>query len=514
MKTQCFGTAVIIVLLLGFALHLAAQTDPVFLGSFSEPFTTFTVAGELAHPGELDWYSFQVIEDDSTVFVLAEGTDGEYGIRVLLFDDEDAYIDATEDRLLEATLAAGTYRIRIDSVENGVRSYSLVVFNGVEIESNDGLLESSDLGEVTGPVLFFASLVPPGDADFFRFEIPESGLTGVSNALHIEIGGTSSGDTMLILYQYSETEDRYLPIAFDDDSGDGYWSRLLLRPQPGDRYAVRIEETMYPLVGIDDYRLSITPVALNMDDEPNDTSAKATTFEPTSPDAATWMADGILDADDSIDFYKLTINAAGLIRIWTESQPDVGGFDTLLTLYAPSGDRLAENDDSGDSSWSRIVVPLDEGEYFVTVEADGTETLLLPYRLQALAQSARTVAETEPNDTDEIAELIEWSDGEALLIEAAIGLESDIDSFRFALSEETTLVFETGPRFGSTGNYDTTLAIYDEDLWEVAYNDDADGSWSRIEATLAPGTYYVIVESYFSDESFEYTLVITVPVGG
>ena len=511
MRTQCFGTAVVIVLLLGFALPLAAQPDPVFLGSFSEPFTAFTATGELTHPGELDWYSFEVINSDSTIFILAEGTDGEYGIRVLLFDDKDAYIDATEDRLLEATLAAGTYRIRIDSVGNDVRRYSLAVFNGVEIESNDGLLESNNVGEVAGPILLFASLVPPGDADFFRFEILESGLTGMSNALRIEIGGSSSGDTVLILYQYSATEDRYLPIAFDDNSGDGYWSRLLLRPQPGDRYAVRIEETMYPLVGIDDYRLSITPVTVNMDDEPNDTSAKAATLEPTSPDAVTWKADGLLDANDSIDFYKFTIEASGLIQIWTESQPGVGDFDTLLTLYTPSGDHIAENDDSGSSLWSRIVVSLEEGEYFVTVEADSTETLLLPYRLRAVAQSVKVLSETEPNDTDETAELIEWSDGEALLIDAAIGLESDIDSFRFVLSEETTIVFETGPRFGSTGNYDTTLAIYDEDLWEVAYNDDADGSWSRIEATLAAGTYYIIVEGFYSDESFEYALLITEP---
>ncbi|MCK5247714.1 DVUA0089 family protein [Candidatus Bipolaricaulota bacterium] len=511
MRTQCFGTVVIIVLLLGFALPLAAQSDPVFLGAFFEPFTTLTVTGELTHPGELDWYSFEVIDNDSTLFILVEGTDGEYGIRVLLFDNEDNYIDATEDRLLRATLAAGTYRIRIDSIESGVQGYSLVVLNGVEIESNDGLLEANDLGEVTGRVLLFASLVPPGDADFFGFEIPESGLMGVSNALHVETGGPTSGDTVLILYQYSETEGRYLPIAFDDDSGEGYWSRLLLRPQPGDRYAVRVEETIYPLVGIRDYHLSITPVVLNIDDEPNDTSAKATTLTPTSPDAGTWMADGILDADDTIDFYKLTIESPTLVQIWTESQSDVGDFDTLLTLYTPSGDRLSENDDSGDSLWSRIVVSLDGGDYFVTVEAAGTETALLPYRLRAVAQSVKTMSEAEPNDTDETAELIEWSDGEALLIEAAIGLESDIDSFRFVLSEETTIVFETRPRSGSTEGYDTTLTIYDEDLWEVAYNDDADGSWSRIEATLAAGTYYVIVESFYSDESFEYTLLITVP---
>jgi len=511
MRTRCFTTLAVTVLLMGLAPSLAAQTDSVFLGSFSRPFTTFEVTGELTHPGQLDWYSFEVSGDDSVIFILTEGADEDYGIRALLFDNEDAYVDASEDGLLEATLAAGTYRIRIDSIESDVVSYSLVVLNGIESESNDGLLESDDLGEVAGEVMLFASLLPPGDADFFRFGISESGLPGASNALHIVTDGSSDGDTVLILYQYSETEDRYLPIAFDDDSGDSYWSRLLLWPEPGDRYAIRVEETMFPLIGIDNYALSITPVALTVDDEPNDTSAKATVLAPTSPEAATWMADGLLDADDSIDFYKLTIDAPGLIQIWTESQPDVGDFDTLLNLYTPSGDRLAENDDSGDSGWSRISVSLDAGEYFITIEADDYEAVLVPYRLRAVAQSAKTVAETEPNDTDEIAELIEWSDGEALLIEASIGSEGDIDSFRFVLSKETTVIFETSPRAGSTEDHDTTLAVYDEDLWEVAYNDDADGSWSRIEETLPAGTYYIVVESYFSDESFEYTLLITVP---
>jgi len=396
MRTQCFGTAAIIVLLLGFALPLAAQSDPVLLGSFSEDFETFTVVGELTHPGELDWYSFEVIESDSTLFILAEGTDGEYGIRVLLFDDEDTYIDAAEDGLLEVMLRAGTYYIRIDSFETDVQGYTLVVFNGAEIESNDGLLEAGGLGEVAGPVLLVASLMPPGDADFFRFEIPESGLTGMSNALRIDVGGPSSGDTELILYQYIETEDRYLPIVADDDSGEGYWSRVLLRPQPGGRYAVRIEETMFPLVGIDDYDLSITPVVLNMDDEPNDTSAKAATLALMPSNVTSWMADGVLDADDSIDFYKLTIEASALVQIWTESQPGVGDFDTLLTLYTPSGDRLAENDDSGDSLWSRIAASIDAGEYFVTVETSGTETSLVPYRLRAVAQGVTATSEMEP----------------------------------------------------------------------------------------------------------------------
>ena len=121
----------------------------------------------------------------------------------------------------------------------------------------------------------------------------------------------------------------------------------------------------------------------------------------------------------------------------------------------------------------------------------------------------RTVSETEPNDTDETSELVEWVVGDALLIEASIGTEGDVDSFEFELSEEVTVVFETGPRRGSSTSNDTTMAIYDEDLWQIAYNDDSNESWSRIEQTLLAGTYYVVVEGYYSDETFEYTLLIT-----
>jgi hypothetical protein len=511
MKSRRFSTTLIIALLLAFVLPLAAQSDAVFLGAFSETFTTFVVAGDLAHPGELDWYTFDVVGDNATLFILAEGTGNESEIRALLFDEEDTYIATSDNGYLEATLAPGTYRIRVDSIRSDVQSYSLTVFNGVEIESNDGLLESDDLGNISGRIRVSASLLPEGDADFFRFQVSENGLPGNNNAILIRTSGPTAGDTVLILYQYNDTEERYLPIAFDDDSGDGYWSRLLLRPQPGGLYALRAEETAYPLEGIDNYILLLVPIILLADEEPNNTSARATELAPISAGAPTWRADGLLDADDTIDFYKLAIETSALIQINTESQSDAGDYDTVLVLYTPGGDLLAENDDGGDVSWSRIVMSLEAGEYFVTVEADDYESALIPYHLRVTAKPVKTMAEVEPNDTEETAEFIEWAAGEVLLIEAVIGLEGDIDSFRFVLSEETALVFETGPRAGSSESNDTTLAIYDEDLWEIAYNDDSNGSWSRIEQTLAAGTYYIVVEGYYSDETFEYTLLISEP---
>ena len=512
MKRSSFGVFVFVVgvLLLGLALPLSAQSDPQILGTFSEPFTTFAVVGDLVHPGELDWYTFDIASESATIFVLADGLAGGSGILALLFDADDTYVDVTNDGFLEAVLSSGTYRIRVDSTDSAVQSYSLVVLNGLEIESNDGLVESNDLGELAGSVRLFASAVPAGDADFYRFQVSENGLPNDANALLIRTDGPTSGDTFLVLYQYDEGEGRYLPIAFDDDSGDSYWSQLLVRPQPGDRFAVRVEETVFPLEGIENYSLFVIPVFLTADDEPNNTSTQATELVPESGDALAWSVEGLLDANDTIDFFTVTIEASALVQIYTEAQESVGDYDTLLALYTPDGTLLAESDDSGDTGWSRVSLVLEAGNYVITVEVDEYAAPLLPYRLRATATSVRTVSETEPNDTDETAELVEWVGEEALLIEATIGSEGDIDSYKFVLGEAATVTFETGPRSGSAASNDTTLAIYDEDLWEIAFNDDANGSWSRLEQALDAGTYYIVVEGYFEDETFDYSLLITV----
>jgi hypothetical protein len=505
MKTNRASLPLFVVLIVGLAVTLAGQSEPQFLGTFSEPFTTFAVSGDLTHPGELDWYTFDIVSDASTIFILAESDNS---VRVLLFDSDETYLDTASSGYLEAVLDAGTYLLRIDSGESSVLDYSLIVLNGIETETNDGLAESTDLGELSGSVQLFASMLPAGDADFYRFSVSESGLPGNANALLIRTGGPA-GDSVVVLYQFNEEEDRYLPTVSDDDSGDSYWSQLLVRPEPGDRFALRIEETAFPLEGIDTYSLSILPVALVVDEEPNNTSTQATRLAPINEASTEWMVEGILDVSDAIDFFALTVQDPALVQIATEAQNGAGDYDTLLSLYTPEGDLLAESDDVGEGGWSRVSLSLEAGDYIVTIEMDDYETPPLPYRLTAVATSVRTVSENEPNDTDETSELVEWVLGDALLIEAAIGVAGDVDSFKFELAEATTVTFETGPRNGSTDSNDTTLAIYDEDLWQIGYNDDAIGSWSRVEQELPAGTYYIVIEGYFGDETFDYSLLIT-----
>lgn len=508
MKTRRLHVAAMMTGLLLAVLSHVAVSDPVFLGSFDESFTTFSSTGELSYPGELDWYLFTVGEEASTIRVQVAGPDTGDSVRALLFNDDESYIDTTVSGRLDALLSPGSYRLRVDSMDSLVQSYSLVAFNGIETESNDGVSESNDLGDLLGPMQLAASLLPAGDADFFRFAIPPTGLGADREALIIETEGLIVGDTAITLYLYSESEERYLPILSDDDSGDEVWSRLLLRPSEGDEYIIRVEETYYPLDGIDDYELSIRPVALSLDREPNDISAQAVVLESSSTAPAVWNHLGLLDEDDTIDFYRMSIASSAMLQIHTESQGDAGDYDTVLTLYSASGDTLATNNDGGNAPWSQLTLAVDAGDYYVTVEADDGSHALIPYGLRAVAYPVKIVGETEPNDTDETAESITWIDGEALLIEGRLDVEGDIDSFKLVLNEAATLAFETGPPSGTTEDSDTTLALYDAELWEIASNDDANGSWSRIEENLIAGTYYIVVDSYFGDDIFDYTLLI------
>lgn len=500
--------AVLSALALGLCLPAVGQSSPMGMGSLDGAFATLTVSGELAYPGELDWFSFEVVDDATPVFVRIHAVGGDADLRVLVFEDDETYITGIESGEASLTLAPGAYRIRVDSVTSATTAYVLTIYNGVETESNDGVSEADVLGTLDGRIVLAASLMPTGDADFYRFDIPATGLPEGTTTLRIENFGAVNADTNMVLYRYDDEEGRYLPIASDDDSGDGYWSALLVTAGAGDRYVVRVEETVYPLEGIVTYGLMLDAVTLSIDTEPNDTSATAIEFPRASSEANQWEVAGLLDTEFDVDFYALNIPVSGLIEIATGPQGTLGEYDTLLSLYQPNGDLIAESDDTENDLWSRINVIVEAGDYFVTVKAGPYHTGVLPYQVSAFSQSVDVIDEAEPNDSETESQSIDVSET-AILIRASIGLDADVDSFRIVLDEETTIACETGPEVGASESYDTTLSIYDEDLWDVAYNDDANGMWSRIETTLPAGIYYIVVESYYSDEIFDYTLLVT-----
>jgi len=485
-----------------------AQTEPQTIGAFGNLLAVYTVDGMLSAPGAFDWYQFDVLVD-AAVFLIGSADAG-VGLRVVVYDRDESFLAIGEDEIVEVSLSPGTYRVRVDSMESTTGPYSLLITNGTESESNDGIGEAESLGEILTPVMLISSLVPAGDVDFYRFEIPAGGLLDGADAIHVETQGPTGEDTLVVLYRYDDVAARYLPIAFDDDSGDGLWSRLLLRVSPGERYVARVQEVEYPFRGIDRYVFAIKPASLRVDAEPNDTAATATDLD-VDADGRSWSAVGTLDETDPVDFVRFTLPTFGLVQAATGPQGDLGDFDTVLSIYDDTGVLVAENDDSGDTYWSRVGTTLEPGDYVVAIGAGIASPGLVPYRLSITVRGLEETDEIEPNGGADTAMPIPWSAAAAVIVNASIDPEDDVDAFQLTLASETTVVFETGPSADALGSYDTTLTLYDDAMIEIAYNDDADGSWSRIEQTLSAGTYVVVVESFFGDEVFDYTLTISEP---
>lgn len=81
----------------------------------------------------------------------------------------------------------------------------------------------------------------------------------------------------------------------------------------------------------------------------------------------------------------------------------------------------------------------------------------------------------------------------------------DVDFYSFTLAETTTVVIQTLP-FTTGAVTDTTLGLFDSAGGPLALDDDSGlGRLSRIEATLAPGTYFVAVAT-FPDFTFDQTI--------
>ena len=168
------------------------------------------------------------------------------------------------------------------------------------------------------------------------------------------------------------------------------------------------------------------------------------------------------------------------------------GFDSVLMLFAPEGDLVAENDDyEGSPDHSRIQVELEStGEYRVVVtsyEADDTGSYELSVIADVAAREARPEVRRErgrlePGDSETRGRYVdeytaEWTQGER----HAVDLRGDFDTY----------LEVTGPG----------LRRQNDDVDEVGH--------SAVEA-IAPetGTYRVVVSSYGEGESGSYELTI------
>ena len=104
----------------------------------------------------------------------------------------------------------------------------------------------------------------------------------------------------------------------------------------------------------------------------------------------------------------------------------------------------------------------------------------------------REGSSAEPNNSFETAyNLGTWSN--TLVLEnLSISPASDEDYFKFTLSEGQIVQITTS---GVSGG-DTVLYLYDSGHEQIGHNDDAQNYYSKIVASLEPGTYYIKVQTF------------------
>ena len=355
--------------------------------------------------------------------------------------------------LLELPLSEGSYLVEVRSFASGASgSYTL------ELD----LQPAADDEDAAGPIEIFPGdefdgvLDPEGDIDEFVF----FGSTGEVFDLGLE---SADFDAFL------EIEAGGQIIAVDDDSGNDLNSLLQGFALPFDgEYLVRVLAVGSNLSGT--YRLSFKPSAPVVD--------IIGSLDPGIKEDA-------LTTETSFHIYNLAIGGTTSVTLELSSDE----FDTFLALFAGSGvqdltplNRLAEDDDSGIGTDSRLEIVLSPGEYLVEIGSfNGTGTGV--YSLNLLLEPVESI------DEDEFGPL-----PLAFGVDANGSLfpEGDIDEYIIFGSAGESIDLDLG-----SADFDTFLEVERNGTLLAADDDGGDGFNSRLLGLLLPdsGDYIVRVRS-------------------
>lgn len=459
------------------------------IGSFGAAADTITVNGAMDYAGDSDWYRFDIAVSSADV-MLSTSTQDDSDLQVVLYSAEVAPIQASENEL-QVALAPGSYLLRVASSELRTLSYELVVSSALEIEPNDGICMPNDLGVIGSEIVrMYASIAPSGDADFFAFEVAE----GSEGVVQLRTDGTS-GDTLLILYQYDGELERYVPMARDDDSGAHGWSMIFAELDPG-KYIARIHD-YGDNEAIEAYQFSVVQMVVE-ECEPNNTAADACVLGSLDIGGAVSVDDLLADGD--IDFFEITLNASGVLIVETSGPVSA---DSYVCLRDETDTSLGCDDDGGSGMWSRILKPVDAGQYFVTVEGYGTEDSFR-YSLTASLEWFERVFEVEANNNPVTSTAVETLPA---MVAGQI-TQADVDFYTFTVPSTTRVVVEVAGQ----AEGDSYMCLYDSSENLITCDDDGgSGLWSRIDDVLEAGTYSVAVEGYGDTDTFSYDLLILLP---
>ena len=286
-------------------------------------------------------------------------------------DDDGGY---RHNFLIERTLAAGTYFIKVTGNNSAVGSYGLVVLRRPITATDDHGDTAASSTIVAIPSTTAATLADARDVDTFRFELSERRLVEATTSGALDTVGALRIDGDLLKDAVGGDE-----TFVDDDSGPAGNFKIVGKLDAGVyRLAVRGWDGAH---GTTTLRVSF---GIGADDH-GDSPAAATAL--TLPARVAGAIEVLFD----LDVFRIEVAKRGLLRLATE-----GGTDTFGTLTAADGSTIASNDDAPDN-WPNFAIGahVEPGIYFLRLR--GWHTTTGPYLLTASLNTAPVAARALPD---------------------------------------------------------------------------------------------------------------------
>lgn len=216
------------------------------------------------------------------------------------------------------------------------------------------------------------------------------------------------------------------------------------------------------------------------------------------------------------DWWQFDIPADRTLTAWTGPGATGAIDDTVLVLLDAQGAIVGANDDDPlRAPYSALTTTIPAGRYYLSVQgfADvrtGSYSLDVTCGAPGGGTNLPVAEGAEPNSSGTTATSLPCGrQGQGDLQVA-----NDSDWWAFSLSATTAIDAETGA-FSASPCRDTYLYLLDATGRQIAADDDGgSGLYSRIQIQLAPGTYYLNVESYRNLYAGGYTLDLRCGGGG
>jgi len=309
---------------------------------------------------------------------------------------------------------------------------------------------------------------------------------GLSRPSQVRIETSQADDPATVDTIIALTNGGGALLAFDDDGGDGFASKLELCLPDQDWYV----STVGFFIGqIFEYDITVdVDHPCVFEHEPNSTCADA---EPLTVGEAinAIHTPGVFSGDQ--DWFEITLDEDAFVAIGTDSPVSA---DTTLTLYdGCGGSQIAFDDDGGPGLLSLIETGLTAGTYYVNAQAFSGSSYF-PYSI-SVEVSEPPITETEPNNFPADANPVDLD----TVVQASISPAGDFDFFSLNVPTDQVVEIET------TGSTDTVLQLSGDS--EIACDDDSGaGLTSFIGCCLPAGDYTIGVKHFSSFSTGDYDL--------